>query len=237
MAEPLSTRQVETFIAFLQSVVRGVDIQKTQFKGWFPDFSKPGIEEAMEYLRGSMALPFWKSRGVPSPVLSKDSRQAFEEVFRLKLRVVWHRAIAGNNNPQAAAAHLRTETRGFEHFIHEGTLSTLGLWCRRADSALRWLEANTHKLRRCKIADCTAPYFIATATRKKYCSKYCQNASEVERSKKRVRTDAEAKKATELRGKGVKKPRLSPEGRERIVQAARAMAQRRRLERQRNELD
>jgi hypothetical protein len=137
----------------------------------------------------------------------------------------------GNNNPEAAAAHLRTEIRGFENFVHEGTLTSLGLWCRRTDSALRWLESNTHKLRRCGIADCESPYFIATPTRKKYCSKYCQNAAEIERSRERVKLAAEAKKLSAISAQGVKKDRLSPEGRERIVRAAKATAERRRLER------
>lgn len=237
MAEPMSTRQVGTLIEFLQTVARGADIQKSPFEGWFPDFSNPSIGKAMEYLRGSMALPFWQSRGVPRSVLSKDNRYAYEEVFRYKLRVVWHRAIVGNNNPQAAAAHLRTEMRGFENFIHEGTLTSLGLWCRRADSALRWLESNTHKLRLCGIADCKSRYFIVTPTRKKYCSKYCQSSAEIERSKNRVRAVAEAKKNAGAGGQGGKKPRLSPEGRARISKAAKAKAERRRLEKQRNERD
>lgn len=231
MGELLSTRRVETLIAFLQTVACGVDIQKSQFEGWLPDFSKPGIDKAMEYLRGHMALPFWQSRSVPRPVLSKDGRQAYEEVLRYKLRVVWHRAIAGNNNPQAAAAHLRTETRGFEGFIHETTLSALGLWCQRTDSALRWLEDNTHKLRICVIATCpNSRYFIATAFRKTYCSDYCQETAEVQRSKDRVRIEAEKKKAAVLSGQGTKPSRLTPEGRERIVRAVKQKWEQRRRE-------
>jgi predicted nucleic acid-binding Zn ribbon protein len=221
---------VETLVAFLQKVACGIDIQKSQFEGWLPDFSKPRIDKAMEYLRGNMALPFWQSRSVSRPVLSKDGRQAYEEVFRYKLRVVWHRAIAGNNNPQAAAAHLRTETLGFEGFIHNNTLTTLEPWCQRTDSALRWLEDNTHKLRICAVATCSnSRYFIATKSRKTYCSDYCQDTAEVERSRQRARRLNEAKDVAALGRQGSKKPRLTSEGRERISKAAKAMWEKRRM--------
>jgi hypothetical protein len=226
---------VETFIEFLQNVVRGVDIQKAQFKGWPPDFSNPRIGSAMEYLRGHMTSSFWQSSGVPRLIPSKDNRQAYEEVFRYKLRVVWHRAKAENNNSQVAAKRLRSDNREFGKLTHVGTTMSFEPWCRRTDSALRWLESNTHKLRLCGIADCKSPYFIATASRKKYCSKYCQSSAEIERSKGRVRANAESKKAAALGGQGLKKRVLTPEGRERISKAAKAKAARLRLEKQKNE--
>lgn len=237
MAELWSTRHVETLIAFLQNVARGADIQNTQFEGWFPDFSKSSIDRGMEYLRGHMTSSFWQSSGVPRLIPSKDNRQAYEEIFRYKLRVVWHRAKAGNINSQVAAERLRSDNREFGNLIREGTTTSFDPWCQKTDSALRWLGSNTHKLRLCGIADCKSPYFIATASRKKYCSKYCQSAAEIERFKRRVRTAAESKKAAALGGQGVNKPRLSPEGRERISNAAKAKAARLRLEKKRDERD
>jgi hypothetical protein len=191
----------------------------------------------MEYLRGHMTSSFWQSSGVPRLIPSKDNRQAYEEVFRYKLRVVWHRAKAGNNNSQVAAKRLRSDNREFGNLIHLGTTTSFDPWCQKTDSALRWLESNTHKLRLCGIADCKSPYFIATASRKKYCSRYCQSVAEIERSKGRVRADAEAKKAAALGGQGLKKRVLTPEGRERISKAAKAKAARLRLERQKTERD
>jgi hypothetical protein len=104
------------------------------------------------------------------------------------------------------------------------------VWCLKTESALVWLEHNTDKLRLCGIADCKYPYFIVTPSRKKYCSDYCQDVAEVERSKERVRINAEEKKAATLGGQGVKKSRLSPDGSARISRAATAKAERLRKE-------
>lgn len=234
MFNPLRTIQVETSIAFLQSVARGVDIQNAQFIRWLPDFSESNMDEGMEYLRVHVTSPFWQSSGVPWLNPSRDSRQAYEEILRYKLRVIWHRARAKNNAAQVAATRLCIDNRAFGNLTRTGTLAIFAPWCQKTDVALRWLESNTHKLRLCGIADCKSPYFIATASRKKYCSKYCQSAAEIERSKRRV-SDAAAKKTTALPGERVSKPRLSPEGRERISRAAKATAERRRLQKQKDE--
>ena len=223
------TQSVENIIAFLQAAVSGRVDGYPQFRNhWFPDFSNTNIGSAMEYLRRGMTSSFWQSRSVPRHVLSKDNGQAYDEAFRYRLRVVWHRAIAGNNNPLAAASRLRTETRGFEGFVHGGTLTTLEPWCKKTDEALRWLEDNTHKLRLCGIADCKFPHFVATKTRKTYCSDNCQETAEVNRSKERVAAQGVRE---------IKKRELTPEGRKRIVRAVNARWEKYRREKRRSKRD
>ena len=230
------TLPVDVIIGFLQAAARGIPNQYPRGRDyWFPTFSEPRIGEAMASSRREVTSQFWQSSGVPQPILSDDIRQAYEDILRHKLRVIWHRAIARNHFPQPAAERLRIEMRGFAKSIHVATSSLFGLWGRRTDEALRWLEDNTHNLRLCGVVDCKLPHFIATASRKTYCSKACQNAAEIERSKRRVRANADAKKAAALRGEEVKGSRLTSDGKERIARAAKATAERRRLEKQRND--
>jgi hypothetical protein len=234
MAEERGAPSVKARMTFLETVVRGRGTATQRFKDWFPDFSKGSLGSGIRWLRGQLELPYWQNQNVPLNIPSEDIRQAYEEILRYKLRVVWHRAIAGDS-PQIAAARIRHETRGLQHFTRRArgeAESKPGQtkWVQKTESALMWLEYNTHKLRLCAIADCKSPYFIASASRKKYCSDYCQEIAEVERSKERVRIAGEAKKA----GQGSKPSRLTPEGRERIVRGVKKRWEKRRRQKGRS---
>jgi hypothetical protein len=228
MAGKRGTPSVKARMDFLQAVVCGRGTESQRFKDWFPDFSKGGLRSGVQWLRDEMELPCWQNQSVPLIIPSEDSRQAYEEILRYMLRVVWHRAIA-EDNPQVAAVRIRLETRGLQHFTRNargegGSKPGLTEWVIKTERALEWLERNTHKLRRCGIADCKHPYFIVTPSRKTYCSDYCKEVAEVERSKRRVAV-VQAKKA-EAVAHGAKPSRLTPQGTTTISEAAKAKAQR-----------
>ena len=224
---------VKARMDFLQAVVSGRGTRSQRFNDWFPDFSKGNLGSVINYWSFLMKLPFWRNQNVPRFSPTADERQTYEAGLRHALRVIWHRAIA-SDSPQAPVARLRVEIREFQHVVRgvrKGTEAKPGFtgWVTKTEYALVWLEHNTHKLRLCGIADCRQfPYFIATPSRKKYCSADCQREAEDQRSLDHYKRTVEAKDVAALGGQGTKKPRLSPEGSERISKAAKAMWKKRR---------
>ncbi len=239
MAGEVRTPSVKARMAFLQAVVSGRGTPSQQFKDWFPEFPKgSNINLIRSFSVRAMAREVWQHPQVRPFTPPKDDGHIYEEMLRYKLRVIWHRATSGNN-PQAAVLRLRSDIRDFFHKYCGATRdierppNSLD-WESNASDALMWLERNTHKLRLCAIADCKCPYFIVTPSRKKYCSDYCQELAEVERSKERVKAAADAKRAAMLNGQGIKKPRLTPEGSARISRAVKAKWEKRRREKRRS---
>jgi hypothetical protein len=232
MAVEVRTPSVKARMAFLEAVVRDRETVSQRFKDWFPDFSNGDLSLILAGFYPRMKLPFWHNRNVDEFKPSPDDRQSYEGMFRHKLRIIWRRANS-DGNPKPAVIRLLTETREFLHLMLEvrragGTKEADVRWFVNTSEALEWLERNTHKLRLCAIEDCKHPYFIVTPSRKKYCSDYCQEVAEVERSRERVRIEAEKKKAAVLSGQVAKPSRLTPEGRERIVRAVKRRWEQRR---------
>jgi hypothetical protein len=224
MAMERGTPSVKTRMDFLQAVVCGRGTVSQRFRDWFPDYSKGySLDLLVEVFRLRMKLPYWRNESVRPFIPPRDDRQLYEEMLRHKLRVIWHRA-ASEDNPRAAVDRLHSETREFQHLFREASgkrepIPAFTVWCQKTETALQWLWHNTHKLRLCGIADCSQfRYFIASPSRKKYCSDYCQELAEVKRSEDRSRIIAEANKAADQS----KKRTLSPEGRARIVKAVKA---------------
>jgi hypothetical protein len=228
------TPSVKDRMAFLEAVACGRGTKSQRFRDWFPELSGKNLESLPKYARWRMNSTVWKNPNVRPATQVTDDGGIFEEMLRHQLRVAWHRAVA-DDSPKASVARLRSEVREFQHLIRRARGGTepgpdIAVWCQRIESALAWLERNTHKLKLCAIADCKSPYFIISAFRKKYCSDYCQDVAEVERSKERVRRIAEEKRAEAQGVQGLKKSRLTPEGRERIVRAVKRRWEARRKE-------
>jgi hypothetical protein len=190
------------------------------------------------FAQGGIGRAVWQNPHVPPYIFRKDDEHLYENALRYRLRVIWHRAASGNT-AEAAVRRLICEMReafyrSSERYYDKEKPNDNCEWFTKDCRALEWLEHNTHKLRLCAIADCKHPYFIVTPSRKKYCSDYCQDVAEVERSKERVRIAAEAKKAAALSGQNTKPQGLTPEGRERIVRAVKRKWEQRRREKSRS---
>ncbi len=218
---------VKARMDFLQAVVCGSGIVMQRFRDWLPDLSKNNLESLPKYARWRMESTVWKNPDVRPFSPPREDRVIFEEMLRHQLRVIWHRAVTGKN-PKAPVVRLRSEVREFYHLLHRISLGVvpgpdLAGSCLKTESALIWLEQNTHKLRLCGIADCRQfPYFIATRTRKTYCSAECQQEAEDQRLMNRYKRFVEVKDVSTLRGKGTIPPRLTTEGKARISKAAKA---------------
>lgn len=197
---------------FLQDVASNRIAVQKRYRDWFPDFSKGDLSKVVAFSIHRLTLPYWRFKGVPKFAPFQDDAQTFEAMLRHRLRVIWHRADAGDN-PQAAVGRLFYETRDFQHIVFGVRRGMDGKpdstkWCVNTLAALKWLERNTHKLRFCAVRDCPFPHFIVSRSHKKYCSSRCQEIAEVESSRERQKE--EAKKNPPKTG------RLSPEGLERI---------------------
>ena len=224
--------------AFLQAVVRNRGTTSQGLRGWFPILSKHSPHDAMlMFAQDGIDRAVWQNPHVPPYILRGDDEHIYVEALRYRLRVIWHRAASGDT-PEAAVRRLICEMReafyrSSERYDDKEKPNDNSNWLMKTCRALEWLERNTHKLRICGIADCKNPYFIVTPSRKKYCSDYCKEFAEVERSRERSRRTEGTKDVAALGVQGGKKPRLSPKGHERISKAAKAKAQRLRTEKKR----
>jgi len=171
---------------FLQDVGSGRSAVKTNYREWFPDFSKGDLGRVVAFSAHRLTLPFWRCKGVLPFRPSESDKETFEAMLRHRLRVIWHRANSGDN-PKAAVGRLFYEMRDFQHITFGVRRGMDGKpdsakWCVNTLAALKWLERNTHKLRFCAIKDCREfRYFIVSRSYKKYCSPRCQETAEVER--------------------------------------------------------
>lgn len=227
MAGEIRTPSVKTRVAFLEAVVCGRPTVNQRFKDWFPNLSGKNLEELPRYARWRMETTVWRNPNLRPSAQPTNDKGIYEEMLRHQLRVIWHRAVAGTN-PKAPVTRLRAEVREFQHLIRRKKGGNepgpdVAVWCQKTESALAWLERNTHKLRLCKLTDCKrSRYFIVSPKRKKFCCDECSELVEVERSIARVKEIAEAKRAAAEKGQGTQKNRLTPEGRIRIVKAVKA---------------
>lgn len=199
---------------FLQDVASGRAGVQTRYRNWFPDFSKGDLSRVVAFSMQRLTLPYWRCKGVPPFTPSESDTRTFEAMLRHRLRVVWHRANAGDN-PQVAVGRLFYETRDFQHITFGVRRGMDGKpdsteWCVNTLAALKWLERNVHKLRFCAIKNCREfPYFIVSRSHKKYCSSICQEIAEVKLS---IELD---------KSSPPKKRELSPEGLESIKRGQR----------------
>ncbi len=231
-----SLPSVKARIDFLQAVANARGTESPRFKGWFPSLSNRSEFDQMWMFSDYGKSPdVWQHPLVPPFIFQRDDVHIYKETLRYKLRVLWHRVNPGDICGFAVdrlmcemrASFLRHDERYFD--IEKSN----SFWFFKTMVALEWLKHNTHRFRICKIPDCHRfRYFIATPSRKTYCSDYCQDLAEVRRSEDNSRRLAEAKKAAAL-VQGTKEPRLSPEGRDRIVKAVNARWNKYRIEKHR----
>lgn len=226
-------------IEFLQAAVCDRLESRKRWLSWLPNFTRAESSQILAVFYRKMKLPVWRHKDVPYFTQPTNNRRAYEEMLRYKLLIVWCRALTGDV-PEEAVARLRSEIRELQHYLHCAWPETepkpdLTSWCVRTLIALEWLGRNTRKLRRCGISACQEfPYFIATPSHKKYCSRRCQEIAEVERVCERQKRLAEEKTQSALNGGMAKLRRLSAEGRERISKAAKAKWDKYRTKKRRN---
>lgn len=220
-----NSASVEECREFLVAAVNSRPGLLTRYAGWFPrHMPRDGEEYEVLFELYQRLTPLWIHPNVPLSEAPKNAVDLYVLLLRHKLRVVWERAL-GRRNPAAAVRRLWAETNEFEHAYeailrwrcseftrrraHPSRMESedeLGLRWDRFDRVMECLQANTHKLIKCKYPDCKSNlYYVRGDPNQKYCSPGCA----AEAGSRRVSHGLIDKPG------GIS--RLSPEGSARIV--------------------